>query len=139
MAGYRHSWGAQTQAASYSWMSPPSQVAALPQAHAGKLSHEVELRGPRVAERNRDALEPAVDEFEVMRGERLCYHVELINAPTGLAHVEGADGLAGRQPLETRDADLDHEAAAGLEMGRGVAKARHLRVLRRQVHDRVED
>ena len=37
------------------------------------------------------------------------------------------------------DADLDDEAAAGLEVRRDVAEARDLRRLRRQVHDRVED
>jgi hypothetical protein len=34
--------------------------------------------------------------------------------------VEEADGLAGRKSLEVRDAYLDDEAAAGLEMRRDV-------------------
>ena len=49
------------------------------------------------------------------------------------------DRLAGRKPLQTGDAHLDHEAAAGLEVRRDVAEAGDLRRLRRQVHDRVED
>ena len=49
------------------------------------------------------------------------------------------NGLAGREPLELGNADLDDEAAAGLEVRRDVAEARDLRRLRRQVHDRVED
>ena len=53
--------------------------------------------------------------------------------------VEDADRLAGREPPQARDADLDHEAAAGLEVRGDVAEARDLRRLRRQVHDRVED
>ena len=36
-------------------------------------------------------------------------------------------------------ADLDHEAAAGLEVRGDAAEVGDLRFLRRQVHDRVED
>ena len=35
--------------------------------------------------------------------------------------------LAGREPPEAGHADLDHEAAAGLEVRRDVAEARDLR------------
>ncbi len=38
-----------------------------------------------------------------------------------------------------RHRNLDHERPARLEMRRGVLEARNLLVLRRQVHDRVED
>ena len=47
--------------------------------------------------------------------------------------------LARRQPLELRDADLDHEASAGPQVRGGVLEARHLIVLRGQVVDRVVD
>ncbi len=47
--------------------------------------------------------------------------------------------LARREPAEVRDHDLDHEEAAGLEVPRGVLEAHDLGLLRRQVHDRVED
>jgi hypothetical protein len=57
----------------------------------------------------------------------------------GLAGGENAHGLAGRQPPEARNPDLDHEAAAWLEVGSGVLEAGDLLVLRRQVPDRVED
>ena len=53
--------------------------------------------------------------------------------------VNGAHRLARRQPLELRDADLDHEASAGLEVRGGVLEAGHLIVLRGQVVDRVVD
>ena len=53
--------------------------------------------------------------------------------------MEEVDRLARREPLEVGDADLDHEAAAGLEVRGRVAEARDLRLLRRQVHDRVVD
>ena len=56
----------------------------------------------------------------------------------------GDAGTAGRvSPGGSRCsagiADLDHEAAAGLEVRGDVLEARDLLVLRRQVHDRVED
>ena len=44
----------------------------------------------------------------------------------------------GKRP-QSRHADLDHEAAARLEVRGDVLEARDLRVLRRQVADRVED
>src|SRR5207245_2745767 len=47
------------------------------------------------------------------------------------------DRLAGGEPLPRRDDDLDHEAAARVEMVRDIAEALDLRVLRREVHDRV--
>jgi hypothetical protein len=56
-----------------------------------------------------------------------------------LAEVEDDVLLARREPLEIRHPDLDDETAARLEVRRDVAEARHLRRLRRQVHDRVED
>jgi hypothetical protein len=51
----------------------------------------------------------------------------------GVAQVEDAHGLPAG------DADLDDEAASGLEVRGGIGEARHLRVLGRQVADRVED
>ena len=50
---------------------------------------------------------------------------------------EGTHGLAGREPLELGDLDLDHEAAARLEMGGDVAEALDLVVLGGQVGDGV--
>ena len=74
-----------------------------------------------------------------MRREALSRDVVLVDSPAGGAHVEGVEGLAGREALEPGDAYLDDEAAAGLEVGRDVAEARDLRLLRRQVGDRIED
>ena len=106
---------------------------ALAQAHPGELRHQVELGGPRVAERDRETFDLPVDDLEVMRREPLVRDVVLVDAPSRLAHVEGVERLAGREPLELGDADLDDEAAAGLEVRRRVAEARDLRLLRRQV------
>ena len=64
--------------------------------------------------------------------------VVLVEPPSGLAHVERVDRLARREPL-ARGPDLDDEATARLQVRRGVAEARDLRRLRRQVADRVED
>src|SRR5205085_12379017 len=53
------------------------------------------------------------------------------------AHIERDDSLAGGKSLPRRDDDLDHEAAAGIEMRRDIAEAFDLGVLRSEVHDRV--
>src|SRR5947208_16325279 len=44
---------------------------ALAQRHPGQLRHQVELRRPHVAERQRQQLPAAVDEREVVRDEAL--------------------------------------------------------------------
>jgi hypothetical protein len=112
---------------------------ALAQAHPGKLGHEVELGGPRVTERNREALESSVHDLEVMGREALRRDVVLVDPPSRLAQMEGAQGLTGRKPPEPGHAYLDDEAAAGREVRRDVTEARDLSRLRRQVRDRVED
>ena len=53
--------------------------------------------------------------------------------------MERLEDLAGRQSLQIRHPHFDHEAAARLQVRGDVLEARDLRVLRRQVHDRVED
>jgi hypothetical protein len=77
--------------------------------------------------------------LEVMGGKGLRRDVVLVEAPSRLAHVEGPDRFAGREPLELGDAYLDDEAAARLDVRRDVAEAGDLLCLRRQVHDGVED
>ena len=99
---------------------------ALAQSHAGKLRHEVELRGPHVAEGTRGALDRPVDELEVVRDQALPRDVVLVDPPMRLAEVEDDVRLAGREPLEVGDSDLDDEAAAWLEMRRDIAEARDL-------------
>ena len=85
---------------------PVPAAPALAQAHPGQLRHEVELRGPGVAERNREALEPSVDDPEVMGREALRRDVVLVDPPARLAHdgrrewsrrAEAA-GARGRRP-----------------------------------------
>jgi len=110
----------------------------LTQPHPGELGHQIELGRPHVAERCRRPLEVAVDEVEVMRRDDLRGHVVLVDPPMRLAPVEDAERLAGRQPLEIGDQDLDHEAATRLQVRGDVPEAGDLRSLRRQVHDRVE-
>src|SRR5450759_4613669 len=53
--------------------------------------------------------------------------------------MERLERLAGWQPLERRNAYLDHEAAAALEVGRDVLEAGDLLVLGCQIVDRIED
>ena len=74
-----------------------------------------------------------------MRDQALRHDVVLVKAEPRGTHVERPDGLAGWEPLEPRNAHLDHEAPAWLELRGDVLEARDLLVLRRQVHDRVED
>ena len=72
----------------------PPPAPAVAQAHPGELRHQVELGGPHVAERDRQALDAAVDDLEVVRDQALVGDVVLVEAPVALADVEGADGLA---------------------------------------------
>src|SRR5437899_10689017 len=118
---------------------PLPATPAVAQRHSAKLCHQVELSRPRVPEGNREARELSVDDPEVMRDETLSRHVVLVETPARRAHVEGIDGLAGRELPERRDAYLDHEAATGLEVRGDVPEARDLSRLCGQVHDRVED
>ncbi len=74
-----------------------------------------------------------------MGDQALRRDVVLVEPEVRRAHVEGTERLAGREPLELRNAHLDHEAPARLEVRGDVLEARDLLVLRRQVHDRVED
>lgn len=74
-----------------------------------------------------------------MGDQALRRNVVLVEADTRGAHVERPDGLAGWEPLEPRNAHLDHEAPVRLEMFGSILEARDLLVLRRWVHDRVEN
>src|SRR5438067_5205379 len=74
-----------------------------------------------------------------MRDQALPDHVVLVEPEVLRANGERNELLTGWKQPELRDADLDHEAAAWLEVCRHVLETRHLRVLRRQVVDRVED
>src|SRR5262249_57244502 len=76
---------------------------------------------------------------EVMRDQALPPDVVLVDADVLRAEVEDLEALARRERPQAGHAQLDHEAAARLEMGGGVFEARDLRILRRQVADRVED
>ena len=64
--------------------------------------------------------------------------VVLVEAQPRRAHGERPKGLAGREPLESRDADFDHEAPARFQVRGDIAEALDLLVLGGQVHDRVE-
>jgi hypothetical protein len=46
--------------------------------------------------------------------------------------MEGSGGLAGGQPLQVGNEDLDDKAAPGLQVSGGVAEALHLLVLGEQ-------
>src|SRR3954471_5837456 len=116
---------------------PPAPAVAQP--HPGKLRHEIQLRGPRVPEGNREPLDSPVDELEVMGREPLPRDVVFVDSPSRLAHVKGVEGLAGRKEPQSRYAYLNDEAAAGLQVRGDVAEARNLGRLGRQVRDRVED
>ena len=80
----------------------------------------------------------AVEEV-VVRDQPLRGDVVLVEAEPRRADVERLEGLAGRQSLQTRHPHFDHEAAARLQVRGDVLEAGDLLVLRRQVHDRVED
>ena len=116
---------------------PP--VPALAQPQPGELGHQVELGRPHIPERDRPVLAAAVGDLDVVRAHRLRGDVVDVERPLRRAHVERHHVLPGRQPPQLGHVNLDDEAAAGLQVSRDVAEARHLRLLCRQVHDRVED
>ena len=119
-------------------LAPPA-APALAQRHPGELRHQVELGRPHVPERHRRGSTRPSTSSKWCEIEPLVRDVVLVDAPVRLARVEDADGLAGREPPELGHPDLDHEAAAGLEVRGDVPEARDLRRLRRQIPDRVED
>ena len=90
---------------------PPAPAIAQP--HPSKLCHQVQLRGPRVPERNGEALEFPADDFKVMGCKALRRHVVFVEAPSVLDHAEGADILPGHESLEVWNGGLDNEAAPG--------------------------
>jgi hypothetical protein len=63
----------------------------------------------------------------------------LVDPEVRLARAEDVERLTGREPPQLRHHDLDQEASAEHQVRRGVAEARDLCLLRREVHDRVED
>ncbi len=62
-------------------------------------------------------------DVEMMRSLALGGDVVLVEPPTGVVGAEDHRRLAHREPLQVRDADLDHEAAPRLEVSGSVAKA----------------
>src|SRR5919199_1353660 len=112
---------------------------ALQERHPGEPCHQVELRGPDVAKRQREELDLTVADPVVVRDQALPDNVVLVESEMRRGHVEGLKRLAGRKPPKPRYDHLDDEAAAGLEMRRDVLKAGDLLVLRGEVHDRVGD
>src|SRR2546423_1221585 len=103
------------------------------QAHVREAGHQVELGRRHRAEWHRQPLPAVVDEREVMADEPLRRRVVLIDPGVRVAQVEDTE------PTRTWNTDLDDEAAAGRELCGDVLEARDLRVLCRQVVDRVED
>src|SRR5262245_25738185 len=118
---------------------PPPPAPPLTQPHPRELGHQVKLGRPHVPERETGVLAATALDLDVVRAHRLRGGVVDVERPAGLADVVGQDILPGRQPAQLRNVNLDDEAATGREVGGDVAEAGHLRFLRRQVHDRVED
>ncbi len=74
-----------------------------------------------------------------MRDQALVLDVALVDSDVLGAEVEDLEPLARGKRPQSGNADLDHEAAARPEVRCNVLEARDLRVLGRQVADRVED
>src|ERR1700733_14606807 len=115
----------------------PVRVPAL-QLEPGELGHQVELSGPDVAVRR--AEEPgrrAVAKPEVVRDDPLAQDIVGVNADVAGLRIAHRARLPRRELAQLRHPQLDHEAAAGPEVTRCVAKAGHLPGLSEQVGDRV--
>src|SRR5215831_2138496 len=118
---------------------PPPPGPPLAQPHPRELGHQVKLGRPHIPEREVGVLAAAALHLDVVRAHRLRGGVVDIERPAGLADVAGQDILPGREPAQLRNVNFDDEAATGRQVGGDVAEAGHLRFLRGQVHDRVED
>src|SRR5205823_9840071 len=75
---------------------------AFAERHAGEPRHQVELGRPDVPERNRQDVEPAVDDAVMVGDEALPRDVVLVEAEPRRTHGEREEGLAGPEPLELR-------------------------------------
>jgi len=104
----------------------------------GDARHQIELRGPHVAERHRERPPRTVLEVVVVRRGSLRGEVVLVEAEVGRVRGERPHPFAGMESPQVRDHDLDDEVAARREMMRRILEAGDLRVLCHQVHDRVE-
>src|SRR5829696_1228592 len=91
------------------------------------------------SERHRDGFEPAIVDPVVVGDQSLRRDVVLVEAQPRGAHREGSDGFTGWQPLEIGNRYLDDETPTGLQVRGDVLETGDLLVLRREVHDRVED
>src|SRR5204863_5464314 len=89
---------------------------AFAEAHPCQLRHQVELRRPDVAERNRPPLELPIRSRVVVRDQALVDDVVLVEAEVRLADGEGTDRPAERQTLQVGQPDLEHEAPARREV-----------------------
>ena len=107
--------------------------------HARQLRHQVELRRPHVAERDREPL-PLVRRRPKWCETRPWLSTSYSSIPTCCSPTEKTCVVSpGGTRCSSGHAHLDDEAAARLEVRRDVAEAGDLRRLRRQVVDRVED
>ena len=71
-------------------LTPPS----LAQPHACDARHQVELRGPHVAEGNRPLAKRATFGREMVRDEPLVRDIELVDAVVAVSIGRDVDGLA---------------------------------------------
>jgi hypothetical protein len=78
-------------------------------------------------------------DLDVVGAHRLSGGVVEVEGPPAGGDLEGNGVLPARELAQFGRHDLDDEAAAGLQVSRSVTEAGHLGVLRRQIHDRVED
>src|SRR5205085_10999324 len=86
----------------------------LAQSHPCNARHQIEFGRPDVSERHRNLY--AFLWVVVMRDQPLRNDVVLVEPEVLRTDVEGDEPLPGRQPSQFGDADLDHEAAAWLEL-----------------------
>ena len=107
---------------------------------AAELSHQIQFGGPDIAVvRAQQARLATGAEPEMIGDEMLPQQVIGIDADIVGIGAEDDGILAGRQLAQLRHAQLDHEAAAGLQMTGRIAEAGNLRGLCQQVRDRVID
>src|ERR1700722_8695794 len=112
------------------------------QRHSRDPSHQVQLSRPHISERCCEFGEAAIRKsVEVPRtGDLLVRAVnEVVDADVILCQSKRDTGVAPWKLAKTWHAGLYYEAAAGAKVPGGVFETGHLFVLRRKVHNRIED
>src|SRR6185295_9166696 len=112
----------------------------MTQPQAGKLSHQVQLRGPAISDLDRIQPHSIVEEHDELAFNALRHGIvkRSLQADTFGCHFASSKLLAAVEAAHIRNKPLDHECPVGPEMRGYVLKTSHLLFLCHQSKERVE-